>query len=147
MAETVQSAQAHDVLEVDELWSFVGSKASPCWLWVALCQRTRQVVTFVLGDRSEQTCRRLWQALPEAYRAYQSFSDFWRVYASVFPRATHRQVGKSSGELARVERWFNTLRQRLGRSVRKTLSFSKSAQYHEWVTRWFIVEYNLSLSG
>lgn len=147
VAETVQPAQAHDVLELDEFWSFVGREASPCWLWVALCRRTRQVVAFVLGDRSEQSCRRLWQALPEAYRACQSFSDFWRAYAVVFPRATHRQVGKSSGELARVEQWFNTLRQRLGRYVRKTLWFSKSAPYHEWVTRWFIVEYNLSLSG
>ncbi|MBI3660481.1 IS1 family transposase, partial [Candidatus Acetothermia bacterium] len=40
---------------------------------------------------------------------------------------------------------FNTLRQRLARYVRKTLSFSKSEQYHERVTRWFIVNYNLSL--
>jgi IS1 family transposase len=34
----------------------------------------------------------------------------------------------------------------LSRYVRKTLSFSKSLEMHELVTRWFIVEYNQSLS-
>ena len=41
---------------------------------------------------------------------------------------------------------FTSSRQRLSRYVRKTLSFSKSLELHELVTRWFIVEYNQSLS-
>jgi insertion element IS1 protein InsB len=45
-----------------------------------------------------------------------------------------------------MERWNNTLRQRLGRYVRQTLSFSKSDEYHHLVTLGFIVQYNLSLS-
>jgi hypothetical protein len=32
------------------------------------------------------------------------------------------------------------------RYVRKTLSFSKSDFYHEWVARLFIIRYNFSLS-
>jgi hypothetical protein len=39
----------------------------------------------------------------------------------------------------------DTLRQRLSRFVRKTLSFSKSEQSHELVTRWFIILYNLEI--
>jgi IS1 family transposase len=35
------------------------------------------------------------------------------------------QVGKETGETAHMERWNNTLRQRLGRFVRKSLSSSK----------------------
>ena len=50
-----------------------------------------------------------------------------------------------SGELAHLERWPNTVRQRLGRYARKSLSFSRSLEMHEWVTRWLIVEYNLTL--
>jgi len=34
-------AQAGDVLELDELWSDVGSKKNQVWLWIALCRRTR----------------------------------------------------------------------------------------------------------
>jgi len=55
-------------------------------------------------------------------------------------------VGQESGETAHVERWNNTLRQRLARFVRKTLSFSKSDVYDNIVTKWFSAEYNLDLS-
>ena len=42
-------SQPEDVLELDELYSFVGKKKNKRWLWVALCRRTRQVVAFVIG--------------------------------------------------------------------------------------------------
>jgi len=45
-----------------------------------------------------------------------------------------------------MERWNNTLRQRVGHFVRETLSFSKKDWWHDRVTHWFIVEYNLSCS-
>ncbi|MCP4422125.1 MAG: IS1 family transposase, partial [Chloroflexi bacterium] len=54
--------------------------------------------------------------------------------------------GKESGETAHVERWNNTLRQRISRYVRKTLSFSKTDKFHHLITKWFIYEYNLSLT-
>ncbi|MCP4423710.1 MAG: hypothetical protein GY803_04375, partial [Chloroflexi bacterium] len=38
--------------------------------------------------------------------------------------------------------WNNTLRQRLARFVRKTLSFSKSDEYHEIALKLFLHEYN-----
>ena len=67
LAETLREVE-RPVLELDELWSFVLKKASKRWVWLALCRQTRQVVAFVIGDRSAQTCRRLWQAIPEAFR-------------------------------------------------------------------------------
>ncbi len=56
-ADSIDHAQDDDVLELDELWSFVGSKKRQVWLWIALCRRTRQVVAYTLGDRSTQTWR------------------------------------------------------------------------------------------
>ncbi len=41
------------------------------------------------------------------------------------PQEHHTAVGKETGETAHVERWNNTLRQRLARFVRMTLSFSR----------------------
>ena len=55
-------------LELDELWSFVLKKARKRWVWLALCRQTRQVVAYFIGDRSEQSCRKLWKRVPEAYR-------------------------------------------------------------------------------
>ncbi len=86
-----------DVLEVDELWSFVARQDNAVWLWTALCRRTRQIVAFVLGDRSADTCRRLWEAIPGSYRRCRPYSDFWQAYETVFSRRTHHLVGKKPG--------------------------------------------------
>ena len=110
-----------------------------------MCRRTRQIVAFVIGDRSEATCRKLWKQIPQAYQGCQSYSDFWEAYQLVFPEATHECVGKGSGQTNHIERWYNTLRQSCARFVRKTLSFSKSDSMHEIVTRLFIIRHNLSL--
>ena len=133
---------ATPVLELDELWSFVLKKARKRWIWIALCRQTRQVVAYVVGDRSAKTCRRLWSAIPERYRGAHCYTDFWEAYSKVLPAVQHAAVGKESGETAHVERWNLTLRQRLARFVRRTLSFSKSEKMHEACLRLFIHRYN-----
>jgi IS1 family transposase len=55
-------------------------------------RRTRQVVAFVLGDRSAETCRQLWEALPEAYRSCLSYRDRWPAYEAVGPAGRHRRM-------------------------------------------------------
>jgi insertion element IS1 protein InsB len=132
-------------LELDELWSFVLKRASKRWIWVALCRATRQVVAYFIGDRSRQSCRKLWGRIPAAYRRGRCCTDFWEAYSSVIPAEQHTAAGKESGLTAHVERWNNTLRQRLARFVRKSLSFSKSETMHEICLRLFLHRYNLSL--
>jgi insertion element IS1 protein InsB len=145
LLESLLPAQTDDRLEVDEVWSFVQKRVNKRWLWTVLCRRTRQIIAFVIGDHSEVTCRQLWESIPLPYRSCQSFSDFWKTYAKVFPHKTHQLVGKETGQTAHQERWYNTLRQWLGRYTRETLSFSKLDFYHELVTRWFIIEHNLRM--
>jgi insertion element IS1 protein InsB len=136
---------AQTMLELDELWSFVLKRANKRWVWVALCRATRQVVAYVIGDRSRATCQKLWERIPAAYHLGHCFSDFWEAYSVVIPAEQHTAAGKESGFTAHVERWNNTLRQRLGRFVRKSLSFSKSDTMHELCLRLFLHEYNQSL--
>ncbi len=62
----------------------------------------------------------------------------------MIPEEQHAPVEKSSGRTNHVERWNLTLRQRLGRFVRRTLSFSKSDHMHEISLRLFLHEYNRS---
>ena len=96
----------------------------------------------MIGDRSEATCRKLWQRIPKWYRTGTCYSEFWKAYAAVIPDEQHEAVGKESGETAHVERWNNTLRQRLARFVRKTVSFSKSWVMHHVCPRLFLHRYN-----
>ena len=135
-------AETGDVLELDELWSFAGSKRNVRWGWIALCRQTRQVVAYFVGDRSAESARALRGRLPPDYRCRATRSDCWPAYDEIFPRRTHRSTGKGAGETCHVERWNCTLRQRLGRFVRKTLSFSKCERMHELALRLFIHQYN-----
>ena len=148
LAQTLIVPEAKDpeatTLELDELWSFVLKKARKRWIWIALCRKTRQVVAYFIGDRSQSSCQKLWERVPEAYRRAYCYSDFWEAYSLVIPSAQHVAAGKETGLTAHVERWNNTLRQRLGRFVRKSLSFSKSEKMHEICLRLFLHRYNLS---
>ena len=134
-------------LELDELWSFVLKRARKRWIWVALCRHTRQVVAYFIGDRSAASCQKLWERIPDSYRHGHCFSDFWEAYHLVVPAEQHTAAGKETGFTAHVERWNNTLRQRLGRFVRKSLSFSKSEEMHEICLRLFLHRYNLALAS
>ena len=64
------------------------------------------------------------------------------TYAEVLPEEQHRATGKGAGQTNHVERFNNVLRQRLGRLVRRTLSFSKSDVMHEACLLLFLHEHN-----
>ncbi len=100
------------------------------------------MVAYVIGDRGERTCRRLWERIPRSYKGGYCYSDLWEAYRAVIPEDRHEAVGKDSGETAHVERFNNTLRQRVGRFVRRTLSFSKSDEMHEVCLELFLHRYN-----
>ncbi len=102
-------------------------------------------MAYYVGDRSDESCRQLWLRVPESYKQCCTYSDFWGAYERVINTGKHQSVGKETGQTAHVERWNNTLRQRLARFVRKTLSFSKSERMHELVLRLFIHRYNLDI--
>ena len=145
LADTLVAVQADEVLELDELWSFVLKKENQSWIWLALCRRTRQIVAYYVGDRTDESCRQLWARIPQAYKQGRSYSDFWGAYERVIKTGRHQSVGKESGQTAHIERWNNTLRQRLARFVRQTLSFSKLEEMHELVLKLFIHRYNLDI--
>ena len=141
--KTLSPVVEDDILELDEMWSFVQKKMNKRWIWIALCRRTRQVIAYHIGDRSDDSCRELWNKVPDDYKNCVSYSDFWESYNNVIDTGKHQCVGKESGETAHVEIWNNIPRQRLGRLTRKTLSFYKTDEYHKLVIKWFIIEYNL----
>lgn len=145
LLESLVPHQTGEILELDELWSYVQKKSNKKWVWIALCRRTRQVVAFYVGDRSEKSCQAVWDLVPDCYKNGIIYSDFWEAYQKVLKDEKHYAVGKDSGQTNHVERWNNTLRQRICRFVRKTLSFSKSEEMHYLYLKLFIFNYNLSL--
>ena len=133
-------------VQCDELWSFVGSKKCKKWVWLALDASTREIVGVFVGNRGKTGAKGLWQSLPAVYRQCAVlYTDFWKVYAEVFPSKRHQAVGKSSGKTNHIERFNCTLRQRVSRLVRSTLSFSKKLENHIGAIWTFMHHYNASL--
>ena len=54
--------------EVDEMWSFVGSKKNKQWIWIAMDAKSRQIAAFYVGDRSQVSAKKLWELIPKIYR-------------------------------------------------------------------------------
>ncbi len=135
-------------IECDELWSFVDSKNNQYWVWLAIDRKTREIVGCYIGDRSRESAKKLWASLPPVYRQCAvAYTDFWEAYTKVIPPQRHRQVYKDSGETNHIERVNNTLRQRISRLVRETLSFSKKVENHMVAIWYFIHHYNAQLSN
>ena len=128
------------------MWSFVDNKDNKQWVWLALDAVTREIVGVYIGARDETAAQGLWDSLPGVYRQCAiAYTDFWAAYGAVLPSKRHQAVGKETGKTSLVERFNNTLRQRVSRLVRKTLSFSKSLENHIGAIWYFVHAYNQSL--
>jgi insertion element IS1 protein InsB len=132
-------------VEADEMASFVHKKANKQWIWIAMDAKTRQVIAFHVGDRSRRSAKRLWAKIPHAYRQHATFyTDQYVVYKGLIPVAQHRAISKVARQTNHIERFNNTLRQRVSRLVREALSFSKKLTNHVGALRLFICHYNLT---
>ncbi len=132
-------------VEADEMASFVQKKTNKQWIWLAMDVNTRQIIAFHVGDRSRKSARQLWSKIPKAYRQYATFhTDQYVVYKGVIPAAQHQSVTKKARKTNHIERFNNTLRQRVSRLVRSALSFSKKLDNHIGAIKYFICHYNLT---
>ena len=130
--------------EIDEMQSFVGKKANKQWVWIAMDRGSRQIVAFHVGDRSRVSAKALWELIPECYRQHARFyTDGWQAYVGVIPAKQHQVVKKQKRITNHIERFNCTLRQRISRLVRKSLSFSKKLANHIGAIKYFICHYNL----
>jgi insertion element IS1 protein InsB len=128
------------------MWSFVSNKGNKQWVWLALDIKSGEVVGVYVGARSRDGAHRLWQSLPSVYRQCAvCYTDFWSAYEQVIPESRHRAVSKNSGKTSLIERFNCTLRQRVSRLVRDTLSFSKKLDNHIGAIWYFVHHYNSSL--
>jgi insertion element IS1 protein InsB len=132
-------------VEADEMSSFVQKKTNKQWIWIGMDAKSRQVIAFHVGNRSRRSAKRLWARIPEAYRQHATFyTDQYVVYEGVIPCAQHRAISKLARKTNHIERFNNTLRQRVSRLVREALSFSKKLANHIGAMKLFICHYNLT---
>jgi insertion element IS1 protein InsB len=127
--------------EVDEMWSFVGKKREPRWLWHAIDHRSGKVLAYMFGRRQDEVFLKL-KALLEPFGITRYYTDYWGAYTRHFDADEH-QPGKRNTQ--KIERKHLTLRTRIKRLVRKTICFSKSIQIHDIVIGLFVNRYEFGL--
>ncbi|HJW31380.1 MAG TPA: IS1 family transposase, partial [Saprospiraceae bacterium] len=72
------------------------------------------------------------------------YTDQYEGYPSIIPTTQHRAIAKHFRRTNHIERLNCTLRQRLSRWVRATLSFSKKLANPIGAIHYFICHYNLT---
>jgi insertion element IS1 protein InsB len=123
--------------ELDEMWSYVGKKAKPRWLWHAIDHHTGTVLAYVFGRREDQVFLRL-QALLEPFGLTRYYTDGWGTYER-HVNAERHIVGKE--HMQRIESKHLNLRTRVKRLVRRTICFSKTERMHDLVIGLFVNRY------
>jgi insertion element IS1 protein InsB len=126
-----------EAAEVDEMWSFVGSKAQQRWLWHAIDHLTGVVLASVWGNRADVVFLQLQQLL-KPFGLVHFYTDAAGGYDRHLPAAAHT-VGKIHTQ--QIERKHLTLRTRIKRLARKTICFSKSVFMHDTVIGLFVNRY------
>jgi insertion element IS1 protein InsB len=115
------------------------SSAAKKPVWLILQDYTSKSVDTIRGHS------KLWANIPQAYRQHATFcTDQYVVYEGVIPAAQHRAINKLARKTNHIERFNNTLRQRVSRLVREALSFSRKLANHIGAIKLFICHYNLT---
>lgn len=130
-----------EAAEVDEMWSFVGKKAHPRWLWHAIDHHSGQVLAYVLGTHQDIVFLKLKRLL-KPFGITRFYTDDWGTYQRHLDSERHR-IGKQDTQ--KIERKHLTLRTRIKRLARKTICFSKTRQMHDIVIGLFINRYEFGV--
>ncbi len=124
-------------VEMDEMWSYVGSRANQRWLRHAIDRSGGTVLAYVSGRRQDEVFLDL-KGLLEPFGITRFFTDD-RGACERHPDSENHVIGKRNTQ--RIERKHLTLHTRIKRLARKTICFSKSTRMHDIVVGLFVNRY------
>ena len=123
------------------MWSLVGKKSAPRWLWHAGDHYRGVVLAYVFGRRQDHVFLQL-KGLLEPFGIRRYHTDYWGAYTRHLDPAEHHP-GK--GNRQQIERKHLTLWTRIKRLTRKTICFSRSIQMHDIIIGLFVNRYEFGL--
>ena len=135
---TLRPPAKAQTVELDEFWSFVGSKSNQRWTWLGLTSSTRRIGAVVNGRRTDKNCSQLLQKYQNS-RVAEFASDEWQSYPKYVPADLH-YVGKDKTQ--RIERINLNFRVHLKRLGRRTIAFSKNDDMHDAVINLYVHHHN-----
>jgi insertion element IS1 protein InsB len=123
--------------ELDEMWSYVGKKAEPRWLWHAIDHARGTVLAYIFGRRQDTVFLQLKELL-EPFGITRFYTDGWGAYERHIVPQQH-VIGKQHTQT--IESKHINLRTRIKRLVRRTICFSQTECMHDLVIGLFINRY------
>ena len=118
----------YDRLEVDEFWTFVGSKSNKQWLIYAYHRKTGEIVAYVWGKRDLKTVKRLKTRIQALGVVCANIaSDTWDSFVTGF-KGFIQDIGKFF--TVGIEGNNCRIRHRIRRAFRRSCNFSKKLENH-----------------
>ena len=103
------------VIEVDEMWHFLGRKSNKVWIWKAYNRDTGKLVDWECGGRDDETFRRLLTRL-QRWKVRLYCTDSFAVYDTTLAVGFHYQGKDHTVALERTNaqqrHWTAALRRR-----------------------------------
>ena len=112
------------VIEVDEMWHYLGAKANKLWIWTALDRATGRLIDWECGGRDQMTFERLLARLWR-WKVRLVCTDEYVVYEQSLSAGRH-YAGKD--QTVALERTHSRLRHWLARFRRRTCVVSRSRE-------------------
>ena len=129
-------------VQVDELYSFVGSKKKKVWILYAYCGQTKEILALAMGKRSKKTVKDLFKRL-KGIQVNFWCTDAWKAFKEVFPVENHL-IGKCFTKA--IEGVNTSLRNACKRLIRRTTAFSKKMTNHWCAVKLVMASRNLKAS-
>lgn len=105
---------AQETYEVDEMYSFLGSKENQCWLIYSISREKRQVVNFTIGKRTKENAQKVIDSLllrqPKRIYTYK-----FVMYRSLIPSSIHSTKHRQTNHIERHNLNLRTNCKRFGR--------------------------------
>lgn len=91
LAEVLKEAEGPES-ELDEMWSHVGKKENPRWLWHAIDHQSGRVLAYVFGIHKDEVFLQIKELL-EPFGISRFYTDGWGAYERHLETERH-EVGK-----------------------------------------------------
>jgi IS1 family transposase/transposase-like protein len=113
--------------EIDEMFVRIRNKDAKNYLTYAIEQKTKRVITFIVGSRNTENLRSVIDNVLLLHPT-RIYTDKLNIYPSLIPNEIHKRFQYSTN---RIERMNLNLRTHIKRLSRKTICFTRSQKYLE----------------
>lgn len=120
-----------DESELDEMWSYVGKKTNPRWLWHAIDRQSGQVLAYVFGRCKDQVFLQLKKLL-EPFGIKRYCTDGWGAYQRHLPLESHEIDKRKTQKIERKHLNLKTRIKRLTKQDYLLFQYGRDARLGNW---------------